>query len=80
MLNPYDLVSIYVDDLRPLPTPLMLVVLEFSGLVTRGQRSMSFWVYTAPARHFRAATCRSVSASVPLTSSSSSRSYHLPLT
>ena len=45
MLNPYELVSIYVDDQRPLPTPIMLIVLEFSGLVHRGQRSLSFWVY-----------------------------------
>ena len=43
MLNPYELVSIYVDDQRPLPTPIMLIVLEFSGLVHRGQRSLSFW-------------------------------------
>ena len=45
MLNPCQLVSIYVDDLRPLPTELMMIVLEFSGLVHRGQRSLSFWVY-----------------------------------
>ena len=45
MLSPGQLVSIYIDDLRPLPTCIMLLVLEFSGLVTRGHRSMHFWVY-----------------------------------
>jgi len=33
MLSPGQLVSIYIDDLRPLPTCIMLLVLEFSGLV-----------------------------------------------
>ena len=45
MLSPGELVSIYIGDLRPLPTCIMLLVLEFSGLVTRGHRSMHFWVY-----------------------------------
>ena len=45
MLSTNDLVAIYVDDLRPLPSELMFVVLEFSGLVTRGHRSLHFWVY-----------------------------------
>ena len=45
MLSYEELVHIYLHDLRPLPTPLMMIVLEYSGLVTRGQRSLSFWVY-----------------------------------
>ncbi len=45
MLNPNELVGIYIGDLRPLPTCVMLLVLEFSGLVTRGHRSMHFWVF-----------------------------------
>ena len=45
MLSCEELVHVYLHDLRPLPTPLMMIVLEYSGLVTRGQRSLSFWVY-----------------------------------
>ena len=40
-----SLVSIYVGDERPLPTDLLLIVLEYSGLVDVGQRSLHFWVY-----------------------------------
>ena len=42
MLSCEQLVTIYLGDERPLPTPLLLLLLEFSGMVHRGQRSMSF--------------------------------------
>ena len=45
MLSPEDLVSIYIDDFRPMPTELLLLIFEISGHVGRGQRSMHFWVY-----------------------------------
>jgi len=45
MLSTNALVSIYLDDARPLPTELLLLVLQFSGLVARGHRSLHFWVY-----------------------------------
>ena len=51
MLSPNALVSIYLDSERPLPTDLLLIVLEYSGLVGLGQRSLHFWVYfTRPLR------------------------------
>ena len=45
MLSCEQLVTIYLGDERPLPTPLLLLLLEYSGLVHLGQRSMSFWVF-----------------------------------
>ena len=44
-ISPNGLVSIYLDNERPLPTDLLLIVLEYSGLVGLGQRSLHFWVY-----------------------------------
>ena len=44
MFRPNDLVSVYLDDQRPLPTELMYLVLQFSGLVRVGHNSVHFWV------------------------------------
>lgn len=44
MFSTNALVSVYLDDYRPLPTEILFLVLEFSGLVRFGHRSVHFWV------------------------------------
>jgi hypothetical protein len=50
MLRPEALVSIYFDEQRPLPTELLYIVLQFSGLVRVGSSSIQFWISWRPAR------------------------------
>ena len=55
MLSTNALVSIYLGEVRPLNVDMLMIILEFSGLVARGHRSMQFWVYwTRPVRPSRA--------------------------
>ena len=52
-VNPNRLVEVYLDDMRPLPTDLLLICLEYAGLVRVGRSSLHFWVNCRPASAVR---------------------------
>jgi hypothetical protein len=47
-INPNTLVAIYLDELRPLPTDLLLICLQYAGLVRVGHSSLHFWINCRP--------------------------------
>ena len=44
MLRPNALVSVYLDDNRPLPTEILYIILQYSGLIRVGKSSVHFWI------------------------------------
>ena len=59
LVNPNQLVGIYLDELRPLPTDLLLICLQYAGLVRVGHSSLHFWINCRPASAVRRSVVRS---------------------
>ena len=52
-VNPNRLVEVYLGDMRPLPTDILLICLQYAGLVRVGRSSLQFWVNWRPASAVR---------------------------
>ena len=59
-VNPNSLVAIYLDDLRPLPTDLLLICLQYAGLIRVGHSSLHFWINCRPEPAVRRSGVRSL--------------------
>ena len=49
-----SLVGVFLDDMRPLPTELLFLCLQFAGLVQVGRTSVHFYI-KVPQRRFSGA-------------------------
>ena len=58
LVNPNQLVGIYLDELRPLPTDLLLICLQYAGLVRVGHSSLHFWINCRPSSAARRSASR----------------------
>ena len=57
-VNPTSLVDIYFDDQRPLPTEILLICLQYAGLVRVGHSSLHFWINLRPSSAVRRSAAR----------------------
>ena len=58
LVNSNHLVAVYLDDLRPLPTDLLLICLQYAGLVRVGHSSLHFWINLRPSSGVRRSASR----------------------
>ena len=57
-VNSNRLVAVYLDELRPLPTELLLICLQYAGLVRVGHSSLHFWINCRPSSAVRRSAAR----------------------